>query len=93
MPAYQNILVALDFRMNYESEVGVFLITGSVEYLGEAQLYHKGFKLYANMAMDKDVSDYYPEVNSIAGKVDVLVLHADCRHEKIQSIKVQTGQK
>ena len=49
MKEYKNILIATKIRLDFEPHVGVFLINGKMQLIGEAELSKKGKNLYANI--------------------------------------------
>ena len=88
MKEYKNILIATKIRLNFEPHVGVFLINGKMQLIGEAELSKKGKNLYADIKVDIEIDEYYPEVKFI-NTIDSLILTSTESSPLIKSIREQ----
>jgi hypothetical protein len=89
MPKYKNILVAVDFYLEIEEEVGVFLDNGRIGLIGEASLKKVKDKIYADIKTEHDISEYYPVARNLGGSLDLIVFAPRSKTPRIKKVGEQ----
>ena len=88
MKEYKNILIAAKCKKDFEPIVGVYLINGSMQLIGEAQLRKNKKNIYADFKVEVEIDEYYPEVKFI-NIIDSIVLYKKEGKALIKSIGEQ----
>jgi hypothetical protein len=88
MPEYKNILVEQKCRKKFDRDVAVYLVN-PIELVGEAQLRMEGRDLYADLIIDFEADEFYPDVSSWYNEIDCLFLIRSNKDPGIKKIKDQ----
>ena len=86
---YTDILIVKNCKQDFDTEVGIFIMEGTCQLVGDASLKLEGKNLYADIKASVDLSEYFPSPRSLANKIDLLMLTRS-GEQTINSIGEQT---
>ncbi len=63
----------MNCNLNFISEVGIFLNDGPIRLIGEGRVWKENNHLYADLKVDFDLSDYFPQTSNLGKTIDLIL--------------------